>query len=106
MAGPDIKWEGASGTTYGHWIRPIGTGFENEAGNYIYAKKTEANGWQPVYVGQTSSLRDRLVDPEKEACATRNGATHIHAHTSGGGEDKRLAEQFDLIKKWNPVCND
>ena len=105
MAGPDIYWEGKSGAKYGYWIQRIGTTFKNEPGNYIYAKETQPRTWAPVYIGQTSTLSDRLADHEKEACATRNGATHIHAHTSSADEDKRKAEEADLISRSDPVCN-
>ena len=78
----DIKWEGASGTTYDYWICPIGENLKDEPGNYIYAEETTPRSWRPVYIGQTSSLSERLDDHEKEACATRNSATHIHTHTT------------------------
>ena len=105
MVLPDIQWEGASGTKYGYWIDPIGTAFKDEPGNYIYAKETSPDHWAPVYIGQTSSLEDRLADHEKEECAARHGATHIHAHTKSAGKAARLAEESDLIENWNPVCN-
>ena len=105
MAGPDINWEGASGSKYGYWIYKIGTTFKDAPGNYIYAKETRPGYWSPVYIGQTSSLANRLADHEKEACATRNGATHIHAHTGSDSEQVRRAEERDLIDKWDPVCN-
>jgi hypothetical protein len=105
MAEPDIHWEGSSGKKYGYWIHKIGTTFKDAPGNYIYAKETRPGYWRQVYIGQTSSLAERLADHEKEACAKRNGATHIHAHTSSDSEQVRRAEETDLIDKWDPVCN-
>lgn len=105
MAECDIRWKGASGKSYDYWIHPIGENFKDEPGNYIYAKETEPGRWRPVYIGQTSSLSERLANHEKEACAARNGATHIHAHTTPGGERIRRAEEDDLIENWGPVCN-
>ena len=106
MADSDTWWEGQSGKEYQYWIHPIGTSFNDEPGNYIYAKEVEPGSWRPLYIGQTSSLSDRLADHEKEACATRNGATRVHVHTNRGGEARRTAEEADLIAKWTPVCND
>lgn len=80
MSAPDIYWSGESGKEYGYWIHKIGTSFKDEQVNYIYAKETEPGRWRPMYVGQTSSLADRLADHEKEACAKPNGATHC-THT-------------------------
>lgn len=106
MASPDIYWEGASGKKYGYWIYKMGTSFKDEPGNYIYAKETQPNRWSPVYIGQTKSLKDRLADHEKEDCAVRHGATHIQAHINGGGKEARLEEEADLVRKWEPACND
>lgn len=100
-----INWKGASGRTYGYWINPIGANFKNEPGNYIYAAKTQPGRWRPVYIGQTSSLAARLNGHEKEVCAVRNGATHIHAHTTPSGELSRREEESDLLARWNPACN-
>ena len=99
-----INWPGKSGKQYKYWISQIGGGFKDEPGNYIYAKDTPT-GWFPLYIGETSSLKDRLADHEKEPCAKQNGATHVHSHTEHGGEAIRRIEEEDLVEKWHPVCN-
>lgn len=106
MSDPEIYWEGQSGQKYGYWILKIGAKFKAEPGNYIYAKETSQGRWTPVYIGQTSNLNERLAGHSEEQCARRNGATHIHAHTSSDKESERKAEEKDLIQKWAPVCND
>ena len=100
-----IMWPGKSGKEYQYWIYPIITEFKDSPGNYIFAKETTPGHWSPLYIGQTKSLKTRLSDHEKEACAKRNGATHIHANASGG-EVGRLAEEKDLITHWKPPCNE
>jgi hypothetical protein len=99
-----IQWPGKSGAQYQYWIYPLGSTFNSSPGNYIYSKLTGA-GWIPLYMGQTNDLGVRLANHEKDSEARRNGATHIHAHTSGN-EAQRLAEEKDLILRWQPVCND
>lgn len=103
---PTIMWSGKSGKEYKYWIYPIGTSFKEEPGNYIFAKETKPGYWLPCYIGQTEDLDDRLGDHEKEACAKRHGATHIHTHLTSGGETVRKAEEKDLILRWNPPCNE
>lgn len=97
-------WYGASGTAYTYTIYDMDASWNDVAGNYIYASET-TNGWQAAYIGQTKSFKDRLPDHNEEACAKRNGATHIHAHTNNDGEAARKAEEADLIKKHQPPCN-
>lgn len=104
MPDPEISWEGQSGKEYLYWVHPIGTYFNNEPGNYIYAKEVEPGSWEALYIGHTDSLQHRL-DPEPEACAKRNGATHVHVHTNRTGALRRAAEQADLVAKWKPDCN-
>ena len=101
-----INWTGKSGMQYQYLIYPIGTSFKDVAGNYIYAKQTQPNMWSPCYIGQTENLNERLGNHEKEDCAKRKGATHIHVHSNGKGENARKAEEKDLIIHWQPPCNE
>ena len=103
---PTIYWAGQSGEEYKYWICRIGTSFKEEPGNYIFAKETVSRNWSPCYIGETENLNQRLGDHEKEECARRHGATHIHAHLNSGGEDVRRKEEKDLIMKWKPPCNE
>ena len=103
MSNANVKWKGQSGTSYEYFVHSLETKFKDLAGNYIFAKKQ--NGlWVAVYIGQTTSLKDRLSDHEKRDCAIRNGATHIHAHVNKS-ERNRLNEEKDLILLHSPVCN-
>ena len=99
-------WVGASGTEYKYWIYPIGTNFKDEPGNYIYAKAIPQGHWAPIYIGETSSLHDRLADHEKLPCVNSHGGTHVHAHITSGGRQARLAEESDLLHRRDPPCND
>lgn len=101
-----IEWHGVSGKAYKYWIYPIGTVLKEEPGNYIFSEETSSQKWSPRYIGQTENLNRRLGDHEKEACAKRYGATHIHAHLNSGGESIRRAEEKDLVQKWKPPCNE
>jgi len=103
---PTIKWPGLSGKEYQYWIYPMGASFKKDPGNYIFAKESSQTHWTPCYIGQTENLNERLGDHEKEACAKRNGTTHIHAHLTTGGESVRKAEEKDLIQRWKPPCNE
>lgn len=101
-----IHWTGQSGRAYTHYIHTISTTFKDAPGNYVFARESSPGRWTPVYIGQTKSLSDRLSNHEKEECARRRGATHVHAHVNSSGEAARLAEERDLISKWQPPCND
>jgi excinuclease UvrABC nuclease subunit len=100
-----ITWSGKSGQIYKFWIYPIGTTFEEKPGNYIFAKESKPHTWSPVYIGQTKNLNSRLENHEKEQCAKRNGATHVHCHINNT-ESSRLSEERDLILKFQPTCNE
>jgi hypothetical protein len=102
---PTINWTGQSGTQYKYWIYPRGHELKAEPGNYVYAKETSPGRWSPGCIGQTDNLKERQAARYRKDCLDRNGATHIHAHL-GGDEESRLAEESDLIAKWQPVCNE
>lgn len=101
-----IQWEGRSGTRYTYWIYPRGTKFnDGQPGNYIHSKETRPGFWAPVYIGQSKDLNVRLANHENRECVDSHGATHIHVHLNTACEEARLAEEKDLILKWQPACN-
>ncbi len=103
---PICRWLGLSEKQYQYRIYSIGTRFKEEPGNYIFAKEKTPGEWFPCYIGQAENLNMRLGDHEKESCAKRHGATHIHAHLVCSGEDDRKKEERDLIREWKPPCNE
>jgi hypothetical protein len=105
MSQPEINWDGKSGANYAYVVYTIGHSFREEPANYIYAKERVPGHWIPVYIGQTSDLKDRIAYHKKEKCAIRKGATHIHMHPGSSSEIERRTEQADLINNWNPECN-
>jgi hypothetical protein len=100
-----IVWDGVSGREYTYSIYRIGTQFKAVPGNYIFARETSPRVFAPIYVGETSDLSERFDNHHKMPCIYRNGATHIHVHTSYGGAEARRAEEQDIRWKWNPPCN-
>ena len=100
-----FKWPGDSGIEYQYWIYPIGASFKKVPGNYVFAEKTPAGRWTPIYIGETGDLSERFDHHHKMRCIKWNSATHIHVHTSSSDEKARRTEETDLIMKWNPSCN-
>lgn len=101
----EMLWAGASGTKYKYYVHSLNPSFKAEGGNYIFAKRSSTPGqWLAVYIGQTKNLDQRHEDHNEEACAKRNGATHIHAHLNAT-QAARLAEEADLLANSNPPCN-
>ena len=105
MAKP-VKVQGESGKQYDYWVYPINTTFKDEPGNYIYAKRNFRESGEAVYIGQTSSLSQRLASHEKEQSVIRHGgATHILAHLSANALLRRV-EETDLIRNYKPPFNE
>lgn len=100
------EWQGQSGGGYTYYVYPIGEDMADKKGNYIYAKRNTYGSWVPVYIGR-GNLQDRsdLDSHHKGGCIRRNGATHFYAHLSAH-KSTRIAEEQDLVAKWQPTCND
>lgn len=103
---PTIKWPGKSGTNYKYWIYDRKTTFKAVAGNYIFAKEMKPGYWKPVYIGETSDLSSRFLNHHQNDCIDKNGATHIHVHSTAGGAQTRRDEETDLRGKWSTPCNE
>ena len=98
-----FKWTGSSGQTYLYEVYSYDTAFNPVAANYCVAKIVNQR-YQAIYFGQTSNLKARFENHEKEDCFKRNGATQIHVHQNGL-EFIRKSEETDLIANYGTICN-
>lgn len=87
--------------SYSYGAYPLNTTFKDEPGNYIYARRNSAGRWEPLYIGESSSLGQRLASFDVERTAIRFGATHILAHLNPD-VSARKHEASDLIKTLVP----
>lgn len=101
-----VIWLGASGAEYQYEVYPIESEFRPLPGNYLYAGKSEDGQWVPLYIAQTRDMHQRLEGHEKLQDAIEHGATHIHMHYSSAGQAARCTEERDLIRYWQPACNE
>jgi hypothetical protein len=107
MSSWTIVFNGNSGAGYKYWsLAPHEVAnLLDVGGNYGFLKPTGNSHWSPLYFGQADNLRNRLRNHDRWAEAVRLGATVIVTHTTPAGELARLAEERDLIAKWNPPLN-
>ena len=101
----DAKLAGTSGVIYTYEARTIDGPWHDMAGNYAFASQTEEGYWRVFYVGETSSLRQRLANHELWPEAASFGCTHVLAHDNDDGAQARQLEQRDLIKGLCPPMN-
>ena len=73
-------------------------------GIYVFAVPNGLYGWAPLYIGQASSLKDRLSSHERWDEAAQRGAVHIHAKLVRSATDRDRVER-DLIQKYQPPMN-
>ncbi len=73
-------------------------------GVYIFAGVNQLNQWHALYVGQASSLTDRLTNHERWQEARRLGATHVHVKVLKAAADRDTLEQT-LIRGYKPALN-
>lgn len=106
MVDETILWQGKSGANYKYWIYPLSATFEAVGGNYIFAKETRAKKFELIYIGEADDLSEGLTNRlAVRQSVQRNGATHIHAHSTPGGPPIRGDEVSDLISNYDPHCN-
>lgn len=70
--------------------------YENEKGTYTH---------HVVYVGETGNLSTRFDNHHKAECFKEHKADRICIHPKDD-KDSRLVVEGDLIKMWNPDCQD
>jgi hypothetical protein len=105
---PFIYLTGASGARYSYYkvdTPRVSSSLVAAGGNYAFLKQLPNGNYSPVYVGQADNFQARLPRHERLDDAIRAGASIVVAHTTPNGETARLAEERDLIQKWNPPLN-
>jgi hypothetical protein len=105
---PFINIPGASGTLYPYWkldTPRVASSIMSVAGNYVFLKQLPDGKYLPVYIGQADDLSKRLPNHERFDDAVKAGASLVVTHSTPAGELPRLAEERDLIAKWNPPLN-
>ena len=101
MTSQTCNWTGKSESSYKYHIHPLPPNFaKKQPGNYIFAKESSPGIWTPIYIGETQDLGERFDSHHKTKCIERKGATHIHVHLNHGGEEKRRAEESDLLERY------
>ncbi len=97
---PTCNWKGASGVTYTYHIHELPVSLpKDNYGNYIYSKRSEANKWVPIYIGE-GDLGDRVSDNHHQStCIKSKGATHVHVHLNDS-EAVGKAEETDLLARY------
>jgi hypothetical protein len=103
-----VLFTGESGEDYFFEIYPKGTTFKNIGAVYIFIKKIlNSSGkpsYEPLYIGESSELGERIKNHNKEKCVEKNGYTHI-CILPIEEEKHRLEIESDLIHKCNTPCN-
>jgi hypothetical protein len=103
-----IDWNGATGKTYRYWFLETprnAASIKNEGGNYALVRQLPNGNFSPLYFGLADSLQNRVPNHERWNDAIRLGVTHVMAHTTPAGDAVRIAEERDLIQRWNPPMN-
>ena len=77
-------------------------GWNDVAGLYIFARRMAPGRWRAVYIGETSSFKDRIEHHERLSEAIQRGVTHIHAMVFNGGEKERKQLEERLIREFRP----
>jgi len=94
-----INWLDAEFT-----IGDLNTKWKDIPGIYIFCSINAQNQWTPIYVGQASSLHDRISSHDRLDEARRLGCKSIHAKVVENQAQRDLLEKR-LIQAFQPPLN-
>jgi len=99
MSNQTVGWLGQS-----FYVRNRFIDWYDIQGVYIFTGLNAQNQWEPYYVGETQSFKDRFADHEVWDKAVRLGATHVHERVTATEAD-RMALESALIRAYQPPLN-
>ena len=94
----------ATWLTYEFNVHQPNVNWSDAAGIYIFTGINQVNKWVPLYIGQASSLVERLATHEQWPEAKKLGATHIHARVVSKQSDRDQIEK-EMIQAYQPRLN-
>ncbi len=105
-----LKLTGKSGNKYDFDVYPSNTSWDDGfACVYYISKRTPksdgSGNHTPIYVGETSDLKDRLANHHKQNCFDSHNYNAVSRHQLSN-EQSRLRVESDLIAAFGPPCND
>ena len=90
--------------TYDFNVYEHGANWNAVAGLYIFAGLNSAGQWVALYIGQATSLAERIPTHERWQEAVQLGATRVHARVEAQAATRDLIEAA-LILNFQPVLN-
>lgn len=100
----NCTWPLGNGQSFECEIYSQDTNWNQVAGLYIFACRTDETHWRALYVGQTDDFSSRIPSHERWPEAVRLGATHVHATVVSQQADRNLLEAM-LIQNLQPQMN-
>lgn len=96
----DVFWH-----IYRFEVHDFADQWKDVGGIYIFSgPDRQGQCWEPLYVGETGSFRDRIPCHERWLEAVGLGATHVHAMVAPLAE-MRAAVERELIAGYQPPLN-
>lgn len=103
----DATFKGKFGT-YAFEVYTTDTVFNSVGGVYIFSKRSiglDGKGTHMfLYIGQTNSLRDRILNHDRLPCVRRHGVNCICVHRDSDA-NSRQRKELDLLSVNKTPCN-
>ena len=104
MSWHHILLVGKSGTAYQFYVLNPGQELLRIGAVYVFLNYQNYKP-VPLYIGETTNLKERISNHEKLPCVKRHGYTHLAImHVPNVYE--RLQIETDLIRAYNTPCNE
>ena len=105
-----VALEGISGKKYEFEVYCWDTEFPSNMGavyviTHRHISRAKCYSHKEIYVGQTEDLSTRFYNHHKKECFKSNSA-NCKCIYKENSESKRLEIEKDLIRNYQPICND
>ena len=100
-----ITLKGESGKTYEFNIYDRSATFTAVGAIYVMSRVSSPNTYSIIYIGETGDLSSRPLDHHKTACFDKHKADKLLIRSAPNAK-QRLADETDLIRHYQPPCND
>jgi hypothetical protein len=96
---------GESGKAYKYYVDRLTDQLKDEPGNFAYARENKDGTFVPLFVGETPSLSQRLMEDRGREDLVIREATHLLVHLGSPVSEERRSEAWDIVQKHRPAHN-
>lgn len=99
-----VTWRSSSGASYTFTVYSMDGDWNDVPGVYVFARPAAQGSWDPLYIGQCDSFKNRMCPHDRWDEAVQMGANSVHVVVIQSAKERDSVER-EMIQSLDPPMN-